>query len=104
MVARHQHAEGMSHMTFALAGTATILPHVRALRSRGYAAQGQTEEVLAELKQSLDGDPDGSYHFQIYQSFKKLGDEPAAAAASQKSESVRKRGNMRGGGFLKATP
>jgi tetratricopeptide (TPR) repeat protein len=104
LVDRHQYAEAMPYLTAALAGTPAILPHVHEQRSRVYAAQGQTAAALAELKQSLDADADGSYHYELYQLYKKLGDEPAAAAALQKSESLRKREDMRVGGFLRESP
>ena len=38
-------------------------------------------EAVTELKQSLAADRDGSYHYQLYQLYKKVGDEKAAKAA-----------------------
>ena len=93
LVSQHRYAEAMPYLTAALAGSIAILPHVHALRSRVYLAQGQPEAALAEIKQSLDADLYGLYHYQLYQIYKKLGDEPAAAAALQQSETLRKRGN-----------
>lgn len=91
LVARHQFAEAMPYLDSALQGTNSIFPYVHALRSQVFAAQGQTETAIAELKQSLEVDVSGSYHFQLYQLFKKIGDEEAAQTALQQSEALRKR-------------
>lgn len=90
LMTRHQYAEAMPLLSLALKGTESSLPRVHALRAKVIAAQGRTTEAVAELKLALDGDRDGSYHYQMYQLYKKLGNASAAADALQKSESLRK--------------
>ena len=92
LVDQNQYEEAKPYLTSALAGATAILPHVHALRGKVDAAQGRTREAVDELKQSLNADPDGSYHFQLYQLYKKLGNGPAATAALQESESLRRHG------------
>jgi Tfp pilus assembly protein PilF len=90
LVDQDQYEEAKPYLNSALAGATAILPHVHALRGKVFAAQGRTWEAVEELKQSLSADLDGSYHFQLYQLYKKLGNEPAATAALQESESLRR--------------
>ena len=90
LVTRHQYAAAIPFLSLALEGADSTLPRVHALRAKVFAAQGQTTEAVAELKLALDADRDGSYHYQLYQLYKKLGDTSAAADALQKSESLRK--------------
>ena len=65
--------------------------HVHALRSKVCAAQGKTEAAVTEIKQSLDADRYGDYHYQLYRFYKMLGDEEGAKTALQESEILRKR-------------
>lgn len=94
LVARHQFVEAMPYLNSALRGTNVILPHVHALRSKVYAAQGKTEAAVTEIKQSLDADRYGDYHYQLYRLYKTLGDEERAKTALQESEMLRKRRNV----------
>jgi tetratricopeptide (TPR) repeat protein len=91
LVARHEFDEAVPYLNAALAGTNAILPHVHALRSKVFAAQRKTAEAVTEIKQSLEADRFGDYHYQLYRLYKALGNEKEAEAALQESESVRKR-------------
>lgn len=95
LVAQHQFVDAMPYLDLALRGSGTNLPRVHALRGKAYAAQGQTLEAIAELKQSLAADPDGSYHYQLYQVYKQLGDVSAATEALRQSESIRNARNRK---------
>lgn len=90
LVYRRQYEEAFQYLRVALNGPPANLPRVHALLGKVYAAQGRTAEAVAELKGSLPADSDGSYHYQLYQLYKKLGDEKAAAAALKKSERIRR--------------
>jgi len=90
LVYRHQYEEAFQYLTRALNGPPANLARVHALLGKVYAAQGRTAEAVAELKESLPADSDGSYHYQLYQLYKKLGDEKAAAAALEQSENIRR--------------
>lgn len=99
LVTRHQFAEAIPFLSLALEGADSSLPRVHALRAKVFAAQGQTTEAVAELKLALDADRDGSYHYQMFQLYKKLGDTSAAAEALQKSESLRKASDRKNAAF-----
>jgi tetratricopeptide (TPR) repeat protein len=59
------------------------------LLGEAYAAQGNTADAIHELKAALNSDRDGSYHYQIYRLFQKIGDTDAAKAALEKSIELR---------------
>jgi len=86
LVYRRQYEEAFQYLSRALNGPPANLARVHALLGKVYAAQGRTAEAVAELKESLQGDSDGSYHYQLYQ----LGDQKAAAAALEQSENIRR--------------
>jgi tetratricopeptide (TPR) repeat protein len=94
LVERHQFTEAVPYLDSALAGTSAILPHVHALRSKVYAAEGKTEAAVTEIKQSLGADRDGAYHYQLYRFYKTLGDEEGAKTALQESETLHNRRNV----------
>ncbi len=90
LIFRQQYTEALPYLSAALNGEPSTLPHVHALLGKAYAAEGRMTEAVAELKQSLMADRDGSYHYQLYQAYKKLGDQKAAASALQRSETLRR--------------
>ncbi|MBZ5513330.1 MAG: tetratricopeptide repeat protein [Acidobacteriia bacterium] len=96
LVDRHQSEEAFHYLSRALNGQAASLARVHALLGKVYAAQGRTAEAVAELKESLQGDSDGSYHYQLYQLYRKLGDHKAAAAALEQSENIRRQRQAEG--------
>jgi tetratricopeptide (TPR) repeat protein len=90
LVRRHQYAEAIPYLTTALNGPPLSIPQVHSLLSRCLAARGDYSGALAELKPALPSDTTGIYYYQLYQIYKKLGDEKAAAAAFQDSEKLRR--------------
>jgi len=91
LVQRHQFDEALSHLRKALAGRPEVLAKTHALFGKVYASQGRTDAAIAELQQALGADDDGSFHYQIAQLYRKLGDENAASKALHQSEELRKR-------------
>ena len=89
LVIQHQYGEALPYLKVALSNKPANLPNVHALIGKIYAAQGRTSDAVTELKQSLPADEDGSYHYQLYELFRKLGDQKSAAAALVKSETLR---------------
>ena len=89
LVEQEKYEEAMPYLAAALGGTISILPHVHALRGRVLTERGQLAEAVAEMKQALDRDPDGTYHFQLSTLLRKLGDEHAAKTALRESERIR---------------
>jgi tetratricopeptide (TPR) repeat protein len=104
LVNRHQFAQAFPYLNAALSGKSAILPRVHALLGKAYAAQGKLAEAVIEMKQSLDDDTDGAYHYQLYRLYKKLGNEEAGKTALQESESLRKRRNAIGADTVTAPP
>lgn len=95
LVFQHQYAEATPYLETALKGNASRAPAVHALMSRVYSSQGRTLDAIAELRQALGADQDGSLHYQLFTLYRKTGDAKAAAAALEQSRSIsqQKRGH-----------
>lgn len=65
------------------------LSRAHALLARVYTNEGRLKEALAELRQAIDSDPDGSYHYQLFRLYQKLGNEAAARTALKKYNEIR---------------
>lgn len=73
----------------ALSDTSVNAPDAHALLGKIYAAEGKDLEAIAELKKALVADRDGSYHYQLYRIYKKIGDEKSAAVALKEFRAIR---------------
>lgn len=91
LVARHQYPEAQPYLTVAFGATGPTVYYAHALMGKIYASDDQKDKAIKELLLALPGDVDGSFHFQLYQLYKKVGDEKAAAAALRDSETIRQR-------------
>jgi len=91
LVARHQYSEAQPYLTAALGAAGRTVYYVHALRGKIFATQDRTDEAIKEFQQALPGDDDGSFHFQIYRLYTKVGNQKAAAAALRDSEAIRRR-------------
>jgi tetratricopeptide (TPR) repeat protein len=91
MVARHQYSDAQPYLTVALNATGSTVYYAHALRGKILAAQDRTDEAIKEFQLALPGDDDGSFHFQIYRLYTKVGNQKAAAAALRDSEAIRQR-------------
>jgi tetratricopeptide (TPR) repeat protein len=89
LMVRHQYAEATPYLDKASRSPHVDALRVHALRSRVLMAEGKSTEALAELQQALPSDTDGSYHYQLAQIYRRLGDPNAAAAAMKESERIR---------------
>jgi Tfp pilus assembly protein PilF len=65
--------EAESHLKLALNANAQLLPRVHALLGRVYAARGDNQRAIEELRLGLSIDDDGSAHFQLARLYQKLG-------------------------------
>jgi tetratricopeptide (TPR) repeat protein len=74
----------------ALAGRPDLL-FVHAALAKIYLAQGELSKALPELEAAAPGDEDGSYHYLLFQTLRKLGRAQEAAAALQVSQQESKR-------------
>ncbi len=90
LVSRREFGQAEPYAKIALQGDPSSLPHVHALLGKIYAFQGHIREAIAELKQALTDDPDGSLHYQIAGLYRQVGDEKAANEALRQSETLRK--------------
>lgn len=102
LVLRHQFAEAEPYAKASLSGDASSRAKAHALLGKVFASQGRTLEAIAELKQALPDDPDGSFHYQIAMLYKRVGDESAASEALKQSEALRKNREKRGEETLRA--
>ncbi len=87
---RHQYAEAIPYLKVALNGPSLSPSQVHSLLARCLMAQGDFSGALVELKPAVPSDTTGTIHYQLYQIYKKLGDEKAAAGAFQESERLRR--------------
>jgi tetratricopeptide (TPR) repeat protein len=90
LVRRHQFDEAVPHLKIGLNGSPLSLPQLHSLLARCYAADGEYARALEELKPALSADLMGTFHYQLYQIYQKLGDQRSAAAALRKSEQLRR--------------
>ncbi len=104
LVYRHEYSEAMRYVRAALQGTPSSVPRVHALIGKIYASEGRLTDAVSELKQSLPGDRDGSFHFQLHRLYQKLGKEEAADAALKESETIRKNALARQRSLLEISP
>jgi predicted Zn-dependent protease len=88
LISQHNFHESEPYLLKALHAKAQMLPHVHALLGEAYAADGNMEDALHELKLGVDSDQDGSIHYQLARLYGKLGDTADAAAAIQQMKAL----------------
>lgn len=89
LVIQQNYAEAIPFLTNALSDTSVNAPDAHALLGKIYAAEGKDHDAISEFEQALAADRDGSYHYQIYRLYRKIGDEKSAAAALQQFKALR---------------
>jgi tetratricopeptide (TPR) repeat protein len=89
LMSRKEENAALPFLKNAMQANKAIQPRVHALLGRAYAVQGNTTEAIHELKAALNSDRDGSYHYQLYRLFLKIGDTDAAKAALERSMELR---------------
>ncbi len=62
---------------------------LHALRGIGYAATGHPADAIAELKQALDSDDDGSLDYVLAKQYQKSGNQKSAALAFERPKILR---------------
>jgi tetratricopeptide (TPR) repeat protein len=91
LVRRHQFDDAIPHLRLALQGVSPdSAAELHSVLAKCYAARGENAEALQELKPALTADTMGTYHYQLYQLYLKLGDQKAAANALVESENLRR--------------
>jgi tetratricopeptide (TPR) repeat protein len=89
LVTEHQFAPAVPHLLIALRGlTGFTALYAHAELGKVYAAESRWNAAADELQQSLPADDDGSLHFQLYQTYRKMGDKARAAEALEKSREI----------------
>jgi tetratricopeptide (TPR) repeat protein len=91
LIRRHESAQAMRYLKTALKTPFYASPLAHSLLAQCYASQGRFREAIAELKQALPQDDDGSYHYQIFRLYRKTGNETDAMAALKQSQSLWKK-------------
>ena len=91
LVRRHQYNDAIPHLRLALQGVSPdATAELHSVLAKCYAARGEYAEALKELKPALSADTMGTYHYQLYQLYLKLGNQKAAANALEESENLRR--------------
>ena len=85
LVAEHQYAEAEPHLKASCTVRSDLLPRVHALLGRVYARTGRSREAIAELKQGLASDEDGSVSYQLARLYYDAGDRKDAEEAFARS-------------------
>jgi tetratricopeptide (TPR) repeat protein len=91
LVAGHQYSEAEPYLAAALGATGSTIYFAHALRGKIFASQDRTAEAIKEFQLALPGDSDGSFHFQIFRLYTRVGNQKAAAEALRESEAIRQR-------------
>ena len=89
LVARQEFDRALPFLSAALRVPAEERPHVHAELSKVYDQQGQLARAIAELKQALAADADGSYHYRLARLLERAGEHSAAMQAMTQSRQLR---------------
>ena len=90
LVNRSNLADALSFLLKALQVTPEELPYVHADLSQVYEDRGDLPQAIAELKQALSIDVDGSFYFRLGRLYARTGDRSAAAQALDQSAKLRR--------------
>jgi len=90
LVNRANLAEALPFLLKALKVTQEEAPYVHADLSRVYEDRGDLLQAIAEMKQAVPVDVDGSYYFRLGHLYMKSGDRAAAAQALEQSAKLRR--------------
>ena len=90
LVGRHEYAEARPYVVLAFSAQGKTAFYAHALLGKICTAQGQYNEAIQELNKALSVDKDGSIHIQLYQLYKKVGDQKAADIALQGAQALQK--------------
>jgi Tfp pilus assembly protein PilF len=70
---------------------ASQVPHTHALLAKVYAAAGDTNRAIKELKEALPADENGAYHFRMSQIYKRTGNQKATDGALKQAKAIRQK-------------
>jgi tetratricopeptide (TPR) repeat protein len=85
---RKSYADALLLLQKALRGGTDQLPFVHLDLSKVYEEQGNPQQAIAELKQALPVDEDGSYYYRLGRLYLTVGDRAAAAEALKVSAAM----------------
>lgn len=86
---RSQPAKALPFLLKSLRGAPEEFPYVHADLSKVYEDQGETSKAIAELKQAISADVDGSFSYRLGRLYLKAGDRAAAQEAFDLAERLR---------------
>jgi len=86
---RSQNAQALPFLLRAQQAPPDVLPYVHDDLSLIYDDSGQTAKAIAELKQALSLDIDGSYHYRLGRLYLKIGDRANANAAMSAAKKMK---------------
>ncbi len=79
LVAQGRYDEAEPHLKVSLGVQKGEVARVHALLGKVYARSARPRQAMAELKQALSGDADGSAHYQLGRLYQEMGDNKDAA-------------------------
>jgi tetratricopeptide (TPR) repeat protein len=91
LVTRRQFSDAQPYLTAALGASGSTVYYTHGLLGKILASEDRTDDAIKEFQLALPGDDDGSFHFQLYRLYTKIGNQKAAAAALRDSEAIRQR-------------
>ncbi len=81
LISQHKYDSAESYLLKGLHAKPQMQPHVHALLGEVYAAEGKTNEAIAQMKMGIDSDQDGGLHYQLARLYEKSGDKADAEIA-----------------------
>jgi len=92
LASRQEYEKAMPYIKIALGcKQAERAARAHALLGAAYSTQGRTSEAIAQLKQAVAYDDDGSVNYQLSRLYIKAGDKEAAAIAASRSQAIKQR-------------
>jgi predicted Zn-dependent protease len=91
LVQGHQFEEAEPYLSRCQKLDPDLMPRLHVLLGQVYAATNRIPAAIAEYKQGLASDGDGSIHYQLARLYEKSGDKDDAAEAIRISQQLRKR-------------
>lgn len=89
-IQNHQFLQAEPFLVKALRAKSRMLPYVHLMLGEAYEHEGKTLAAIQAFKQGIAADEDGSYHYQLFMLYRKIGDEKDAASMLKETEQIQR--------------